>query len=538
MTRTKLLARLFVRVFLSRAPVFVLVPFCLAPLACGHAREQAVEEMERLNRAALADLKKGKPQDARKSLLEAVRVGKANDADREPIMARTHLALGALYAGPLKQPDKAAAHMTAALERDPEIKLKGSFATGAAKRALSAARADGGKGAKAAPEKTDEAKNAAKAAPEKATAAAPAAPPAPPVAEAKTPPPAPTPAPPPAAEPPAARSNDAITCRVPDEAPPETEVMLRCALRADLKTGRVVLHYRPSGSETFVELAMGRSKRGIYSGVIPSSATTGKLLQYFVEARAAKVSFGSSDSPNLIMLREGAAPVGPGDPIPGRPSNDDDDDQPSKSINEDPLAAVAHEREAERDRVAMHRRPAKRVFLGVGLGSGFGWQPGGQLEFRKDQEVAAGPLAGGLIHLMPELGYQVTDNFAVSILARLQFLPAEGSGDPNPGSPIEKAFSVLARASYALGAAANFRPVLSGYVGFGEGFRLRVPRDPEVRLVRSDTVRGGPALVGAGFGFAYHIGPHLAWTGELRGLVGAPIFATIADLSTGVEIGF
>jgi hypothetical protein len=505
-----------------------------------------MEDMDRLQRSALADLKKNKPQEARKTLLEAVRIGKANDVDAD-VLARSHLALGAVYAG-LKDSDKAIAHMSAALENDPEIKLKGTLATPAAKRALSAARAQVAKADKNdkpdKPEKplkaAEKAEKVEKAEPVAVAAvAAPPPKPAGPVAPEPVAPP-PPPRPKPVVEEAApGRASDALTCRVPDEAPPDNEVMFRCAVRADVKVNKVVLHYRPAGSELFTDVPMGRNKRGWYTGVVPADATTGKMLQYFVEGRGpTKLGNGSSESPNLILLRAGAAPAGPGDPLPGGPEASNEEAPVSKSIDENPLEAVAHEREVERDREGSHRRAAGHVFIGLGLGSGYGWQPGGALEFRKDKEVAAGPLSGGLVNALPEIGYQVSDDFALSLQARLQFVPSEGSGDPNAGSPIEHAYAVLLRSVYAFGSYTNLRSFMSACVGAGDGFRLRVPRDPEAQLIRSDTVRGGPLLAGAGIGIAYHFNPHAAWTAELRGITGLPNLAIVADLSTGLEIGF
>jgi hypothetical protein len=534
-------------------------------VGCSHAREEATQEMDRLQRAALADLKKGKAQEARKSLLEAVRIGKANQVD-DAVLARTHLALGAVYAGPLKDSDKAVAHMSAAIEKDPEIKLKGSLATPAAKRALNAARAGvkaegagrGDKGEKADKVAKEDGKPEAKPAKAKPEPA-PEPTAAPPVAVVPVPVPKPraSAAPEPPAEPAApvaaapkprpvaeeaaapARGSEPLSCRAPDEAPPDNEVMFRCAAGADTRVTKMILHYRAAGSELFTDLPMTRNKRGWYIAVVPASATTGKSLQYFVEGRGpVKVSSGSSESPNLILVREGAAPAGPGDPLPGQGEASAEDAQPSKSIDENPLEAVAQQRELERDREASHRRGAGHLFLGFGLGTGYGWQPGGTLEFHTEKEVAAGPLSGGLINLLPELGYQLSDDLALSLQARLQFVPADGSGDPKPGSPVEKAYAVLVRAVYAVGATSNLRGFLSACVGGGDGFRLKVPRDPTETLVRSDTVRGGPFLAGAGLGLAYHFNSHAAWTGELRAISGLPSLAVVADLSTGLEVGF
>jgi hypothetical protein len=89
-----------------------------------------------------------------------------------------------------------------------------------------------------------------------------------------------------------------------------------------------------------------------------------------------------------------------------------------------------------------------------------------------------------------------------------------------------------------VGATSNLRGFVSACVGGGDGFRLRVPRDPNAQLVRSDTVRGGPFLGGAGLGVAYHFNSHAAWTTELRAIAGLPTLAIVADLSTGLEVGF
>ncbi len=341
------------------------------------------------------------------------------------------------------------------------------------------------------------------------------------------------------AVPPPRQLPDALTCQGPDEAPPENEVLLRCAVKAGIKVSKVSLHYRPAGSETFTEITMPRNKKGWYTGVLPASATEGKSLQYFVEgAGPNKISSGTSESPNLILVREGARPAGPDDPLPdGSEEEDEDEDERPSSVNEDPLAAVAMQRAIERDRVGAHRREAGQMFVALGLGTGFGWQPGGVLEFRKDREVAAGPLSGGLGHVLPEFGYQLNEDFALSLQGRVQFIPTQGSGDATVGTPAERAIAVLVRAVYAFGSG-NLRGFASVAAGAGEGFRLKVPPDPAVRLVRSDTVKGGPLVGGVGLGFAYHFNRHVAWSTEARALVGAPTIAAIGEISSGLELGF
>ena len=282
---------------------------------------------------------------------------------------------------------------------------------------------------------------------------------------------------------------------------------------------------------------MARNKRGGYGGAVPAEAITGKSLQYFVEVKGpTKLENGNADSPNLILVREGAPPVGRGDPIPGR-GFAADDDEPLPPAEEDPLAEIVKERELERDLKGRHRRPAGKIWVGFGMGSGYGWQKGGSLEFRTEKQVAAGPLSGGLLTLRPEVGYQLTSDVALSVQARLQFIPAQGSGDGTAGSPAEKAHSLLLRATRSMGRG-NLRSLFSLVAGGGDGFRLRVPRDPASDLARSDTVRGGPFIVGAGAGLAYHATTHIAWVLDGRVLLGLPTIAALGEVAVGIEVGF
>ena len=75
-------------------------------------------------------------------------------------------------------------------------------------------------------------------------------------------------------------------------------------------------------------------------------------------------------------------------------------------------------------------------------------------------------------------------------------------------------------------------------VGGGDGFRLKVAPNRQTGLVRSDTIRGGPFLGGAGGGVIYHINPHIAWPTELRALAGFPDVAVSVELTTGLEVAF
>ena len=487
---------------------------------CASAQAKATKEMEELNRAALADMKKGRPKAAQQKLTQALQAGEEAELGADPLMARTHLSLGAVYAGPLKNRDKGSEHMRKALELNPKARLTASFASPAARQALASVRAERRSAARKPPaEAVAEVKAEAEAKAEtpKPEPAKPEAAPPEPKEEAEV-----------AAEPvvrkgrePQVPSNFAtpLFCPSPPDSPPEEEVVVRCAAAPGTRPGRLSLYYRPAGSESFTEVPMARSKKGWYTGVVPATATTTKSVQYYVEGRGTpKLASGQPDSPNLVLVREDAdEPLG-------------EDDEPGE---DNPLAEI----ERARGREHLRLRPPGKIWAALGLGTSYGWQPGGALEFRKEQEVASGMLGGGLVTVLPEVGYQLSERVAVSLQARLQYLPTEGSGDRTQGSPATRAFAALVRGTYSMGAD-NLRPFISLVAGGGDGFRLKVPPSREAELVRSDTVKGGPLVGGGGVGAIFHYSPHLAFSGELRGLVGAPSIAAVAELSVGAELAF
>ena len=328
---------------------------------------------------------------------------------------------------------------------------------------------------------------------------------------------------------------------MPIEAPPQRALILRCAVRPDLRPSGLTLHYRPAGSETFTSVPMPRTRTGVFRGVVPVEATSGKSLQFFVDAGAgAKINSGSADSPNILLLRAGATP-------PGQRAADDGDDARAaedeaaalaeriRREDEDPLAAS----DLRRELAQVRRRPAGRFWAALGFGTGYGVQPGQQLEFRQNRRVDAGPLSAGLVHALPEIGYQVTDRLSLSLQGRLQYSPVDGSGDPLPGNPRQSAMAFLLRGALNLGEG-PLHAFVSACVGGapGGGFRLIVPADNAAELPRSDTVQGGPVVVGAGTGLVYHFSRRFALPLEIRTLVGFPSVAAVLEVGTGLVFAF
>ena len=334
------------------SPPHLIACALVALVGCGSSQRKATDRMLELNRAALADLKKGRQAEARKHLLEAERVGEEAGMTDGAVVARTQLALGSVYSASPRDRKKAVAHMSRALAADPAVRLGSTLGTPAARRALAAAKAERAAALKAGrspepppppvaqreerevrppppppPPRDGEAPGGEAEARETRpclaveAAQAGAAPSA--GGDARGPSPRRVPNPPPRWGAPGRRSGPRsawprigaiggpggrrvgrrgptakipicprtspqdLYCPVPEQTPPDEPLTLRCVLRPGVRAGRLTLHYRPAGSESFTDVPMARSRKGWYRGVVPASAATGKTLQYYVEGSVA-----------------------------------------------------------------------------------------------------------------------------------------------------------------------------------------------------------------------------------------------------------
>jgi hypothetical protein len=326
-----------------------------------------------------------------------------------------------------------------------------------------------------------------------------------------------------------------LYCPIPDEAPPGTAVPLRCVNSRNVAVSSMVLFYRPAGSENFTSVPMVRSRKGWYQGVVPASALVGKTLQYYVEARGPASTVASSNgeasSPNLVIIRPGAAPVGSSGALAAAPSVRHES---SASVEENPLTSSEEKRAAE---PSLHRRRPHSLWFGLGLGSGMGWHPTRRLEFRREDNVASGFSPAGLMQLTPEIGWQLDEDWAFSVQSRHQFIPESGSGDDLRGAPAHGALAVLLRAYRYFGQGRG-QPFVSAAVGYGDAFRLVVPPHPELGVIRNDTVKGGPWVLGPGVGYLFNFSSHFGWAAEARLLGALPDTAALVEFMTGAQVGF
>jgi hypothetical protein len=507
-----------------------------APAQAADPAEAVVQRMIELNRQALTAFAAQDYETARSALTDAVKQGKDAGLADDKMMARTYLHLGAVYIDGLKDRTRGLRFLGLALRLRPDIKITPSLVTPTLEAAFAEAKAEGQNGGAVA---TPAAGPEPRAEPKAEPAAAPP--------EEKTPAPAEA-----AAEEAVEQPDDGepdipatipqpLYCPNPDEAPPGESIFLRCVVKSEIQAARMLLFYRLAGDERFLASKMSRSPRGWWSGSIPAKAVTGKSVQYYVEARDSSgqesATNGRNDSPNLMLVREGAPSLSEGTlagtrvGVRRRRSRASDDENPLE----------AQERERERSS-GVHRRGPRSFWIGLGLGTAYGWHRATRLEFRTDLKVESGLAAAGLLYLAPEVGYQFTSSFGVSIQGRHQFIPEQKSDflDSHEGSPARGAHSVLAKGSYYLGAG-NLQLMLSGIFGGGEGFRLVIPpkptMDPMTTLNRNDTVRGGPFVIGAAATVLYHFSPHAALALELKGLGGFPDSGRVADFGLGMQFG-
>jgi hypothetical protein len=494
-----------------------------------------VDKMKELNKQAVSDYQGGDFESAKLGLLEAIAIGTKAGLSSHPMMARTYVNLGAVYVNGYKDRSKGGKALSTALKIKSDITLTEGTITPELREAFAGLQGEA-KGAAPPPP------------PPKPPADAMAKKPDPFSGEPSKPkeesqPQAPAPPPPEKRDPDAPEEPDLpasipqpLYCPNADEAPPSERIALRCVAQPGLRASRVMLYFRVPGGEKFTPVRTKRSPKGWYNGVIPAEAVVGKSLQYYFEARDASdqvsSSAGRSDSPNLILIREGAPVVGEGALAMLRFQRQEGEPAPE----ENPLAAVELAKARERLASGLHRRKAGAFFLGVGAGSGWGWHPKEYLEFYDDHTIQAGPLPSGFMHLLPEIGYQVSEHFAVSGQARIQLISQTGSGDKKLGNPATGAFVAMLRAQYLAGDG-NAQFTLSAFAGAGEGFRLTVaPQGKD--MLRNDSVRGGPLVVGPGLGFIYHLQTYMAFVIDTKGLVGYPTFALVGDLSAGLQFSF
>jgi hypothetical protein len=506
----------------------------------------AIDKLVQMNKKALEDYDTLEWDSAKSTLLAALSAGKKAGLDNHPIMARTYIHLGAVYATGFKDKQKAIQCFSRALDIDPNVQLSKGIATAEVNDAFSEAQrrkgagGGGGGGDESAPPPPPKRKRpimegeggSSSSAPAKRTAAKSRY-----GSDEEE------------GEPDLPVHIQALDCPNADETIVDKPVTVRCAVSPSLPVASVVLKYRMPGKEEFSEVEMTKTPKGWFQGKIPKKAVSGKSLQFYFEGKNASgktiVANGAETSPNimLILAEEAAASA-------KSPSEAGEEENPLEE-NQGPYNPRLHLGHVDSSRIGLDTRYGNRKFwIGLGVGTGFGYAKGKGLEtagtspdpaFRMATAdiFAAGGAWAGLGHLLPEFGYQLTPDFAVSAQGRLQYI--------NQASPYNKfaargAISALVRAMY-YSKQSQVRFYLTGMAGGGEGFRFIVPvsyKDAGTgqSVSYNDTVLGGPVVAGVGGGVYYEMARSVSLVAEVNGLAGLPTFSMVADFDVALQFNF
>ncbi len=535
-------------------------------LGCATLQSRSqTKKVDDLNEAALKDFQAGRSRDADQKLLQALEEAEKTKLGTHPVVAKTHMNRGVVLASGLKKRSRAVDAMVNALTIDPGATPPKALRDNRVDRAFALAQERVAAATPAAPAAEPEppaaepvvaeaapapvpAKKTKRAKKQKAEAEAKAE--AEVKAEAKVDgqvavgaePIAPAvPAGPPPVEPPVNATVDAseaalpspmpelVYCPLPDQVPPGQNIAVWCGVEPSLRAKAVKLYVRGRNKAEFDALPMTQSERGWWVATIDGSLVgTGGMLQFYVQAEAAgdKVVGSTADaySPDILMIHPRARRV----PVVMTQAYLDGE------VDMEPEAELPVE-----DPLAKKRGfDWQRVWVGLQVGTGYGWHAASDLEFRQEIRVEADTASAGILHILPELAYQYSDRWAFSLQTRHQFLPNEGDTGGRTGRPAQGAHAALLRAIYTRPLASRFSILGSAAVGAGEGFRMVLDPVPNKGRSGTDSVVSGPVLVGAGFGGLFHLTQQFALSAELRALVGAPKFGVLGELNLGFRYAF
>jgi hypothetical protein len=466
--------------------------------------DDAVDKVTQLNKDAVTAYQAKKFEDARKILKQALDVAASAGIDTHPITARTHIHLGIVIINGFKQRDLGIKQFKKALELQPDINLTKSLVTPELADAFAEAKSGGTTGG------SSEAKAAATPPPpppteEKET---------PPANEAATPPAneAATPLPNAPEEPSNGLAHDPVS-----EAQQGSAISITVGIENDLQFDKIILAYRPEGATDFLGREMKQVSEGRYGAEIPTSATSGGTVAYYIEAEdkdgAAVASRGSIDSPLVIHLMGVGARHG-GD----------------------------HHEEAEEE----EEGPDYRFYVGLLAGSGIGWATGPGDSNSQVNISPAGFAQAGPAELSPEVGYWWSSSLMLSLQLRYQYITGTTDLVVNNHTyhAANYAFAAFAKATWRFGEG-KLHPFVSLAVGGGRirhvvSFANQHLNDCGANGKQTcvDTIGAGPVLAGPGGGISYDLGERFALVLQANSVLGFPNFTVNVDGNIGVAFVF
>jgi hypothetical protein len=323
-----------------------------------------------------------------------------------------------------------------------------------------------------------------------------------------------------------AASADAITHEPVTRAAQGKPIPINMTLDSSVKAKKVMLSFSADGSEDFGEREMKEASPGNWMGEIPASATEGAKVSYYIEVDGdddqVVAKRGSAAEPLVVsLLGPGGAALGP--------------------AKKKPAAPPPKEKESE----------GPSWYIGLGVGSGFGWTTGTGEVYSQDVVKPAGFAAAKLGQVTPEVGYFLNPNLILSLQLRFQKVSGATSfyatdattcGTSMICAPPSFAVSGFARAHFLFDFD-DLHPFFSAAVGGGSirhvaTFNAMPKCGSDMKTTCVDTLDAGPIFVGGGGGLLYNLSDMFALTAETNLLLGFTNFTFNVDINIGVAVEF
>jgi hypothetical protein len=292
-------------------------------------------------------------------------------------------------------------------------------------------------------------------------------------------------------------------------------------VQKDLTFDKLVLAYRPDGATDFLGREMKEQGGSRYGADIPATATLGSIVSYYIEAQDADgnavAARGSVDNPMVVHLSG--------------------------------IGAPKKEEEDEGEEEAAGEAPDYRYFVGLMLGSGFGWATGNGDTNADVMIEKSGMSLAKAAQIAPEFGYWLNETLMLSVQLRYQVVTgttpiySDRCGSDGVCHTANYALAGFAKATWMYGDK-KLHPFFSLSAGVG---RIRhvvkftnVPAQcgPNHNEICVDTIGAGPVLVGPGAGVMYDLTDSLGVLAQVNSVLGFPDFTANIDANIGVAYQF
>ncbi|PID38894.1 MAG: hypothetical protein CSA65_01470 [Proteobacteria bacterium] len=251
----------------------ILAALAMSRVASAQLATEATKRIKLLNTSAMDNYDSLEFDEAKKELLEALKLAQTAKLKDKTLRAQTHLNLGVVYGAGFNNRIAAIKEFTAALKLNRKLTLSAARATPALEEMYKSAKDSLG---------------------------------------------------------PEVPEPSAFRHKVVDEATSGQSVIIRVQTRPSLGASSVTLYYRKSGTARFVVMKMTAYPGGVYRTTIPASDVAGRSIYYYIEAKddsgGRLAGSGEAASPNIISITPAVKSPDGGGPKPPKkkPANDDE----------------------------------------------------------------------------------------------------------------------------------------------------------------------------------------------------------------------